>query len=85
MANNPAHANIAACELLIRYEFIDKALLARALNASGNPIFFDGKLVQDNKPMAVLGDAAMAAQLCRKWLATGTSRGRFLLLSRNAH
>ena len=76
MATNPADAQIATCEQLIHYEFADKALLARALNASGNRTFFAGEFVLDNKALAVFGDVAMEARLCRQWLATGTPRGR---------
>lgn len=72
---------LEACEGSIGYTFTNKAHLVRAVNASGNPTMFQGQQVQENKALAVFGDVAMEAHLCRLWLATDTSKGKTALHS----
>lgn len=76
MSTHALQAHIEACELLIGYTFADKTILGRALNASGNAVMMQGARIGDNKALAIFGDTAMTALLCRQWLATGTNRGR---------
>ncbi|KAF1941145.1 hypothetical protein EJ02DRAFT_455452 [Clathrospora elynae] len=60
-------ANIAACETILSYTFTSESHLLQALNNSGCPIFYLGTIyiLPKNDALAVLGDARMAAIMCR--------------------
>ena len=60
---------ITTCERILQYQFREKLLCLKALNAGGSPIDYNGNTHQlaKNDVMAVLGDATMEALLCRRW------------------
>jgi hypothetical protein len=69
--------SIAKVEQTFAHVFVRKAFCAEALQMSAPQalLAFDGGsyVIQNNKRLAVLGDAALALVLCKKWYKTGTS------------
>jgi ribonuclease-3 len=73
----PNEAKVAACESIINYEFQNKLLCLEALQASGHMLRWQHNLIRvgKNDRLAVLGDAAVKAYLCRRWFDSGRSKG----------
>ncbi|EXJ81807.1 hypothetical protein A1O1_07872 [Capronia coronata CBS 617.96] len=72
-------ANVATCESIIQYVFIDKRLCLEAIQASGHVLQWQHNFtrVSKNDRLAVLGDVVTKAHLCEKWFATGRSKGQW--------
>ncbi|KAF2648637.1 hypothetical protein K491DRAFT_684545 [Lophiostoma macrostomum CBS 122681] len=68
-----AASKITQCEQLINYTFDEKLLCLQALQASGEAVHYAGTwhILAKNDALAVLGDAYMAAVLCRWWWEKG--------------
>ena len=65
--------NITSCERILQYQFREKLLCLKALNAGETPIKYNGSThrLARNDAMAILGDARMEALLCRRWWTRG--------------
>ncbi|KAK5214803.1 hypothetical protein LTR72_012078 [Exophiala xenobiotica] len=72
-------AKVAACESIINYVFHGPIRCLQALQASGHMVWWhDGfvRLVKNDR-LAVLGDAAAKAALCRRWFDSGRNKGQW--------
>ncbi|KAH7093601.1 ribonuclease III domain-containing protein [Paraphoma chrysanthemicola] len=69
-------AKIPKCECMLNYSFSNKLLCLEALNSNTYPIHFLGAThkIRKNDALAVLGDARMAASLCKEWWNSSTPR-----------
>ncbi|KAI1613948.1 ribonuclease III domain-containing protein [Exophiala viscosa] len=72
-------AKVERCEAIIKYELPNKLKCLEALQASGHTLRWDRQLVpiRRNDSLAVFGDAATKAYLCRRWYDSGRSKGQW--------
>lgn len=69
-------------QLKLGYNFIDKSILLKVLQASGNGVSQVGnrRITDGNKRLAMVGDSVLQLVVLDDWFIREESRGQFLMM-----